>query len=95
MTNGGTTSAYPANNYFPSLLSNLGFVSLSGGNYLLSSTSAYLNKGYDGRNIGADIAKVTAMTTGAVVAPKGLARAGTPRGAPIPPDRRPVWHSRP
>jgi hypothetical protein len=69
MTNGGTTSAYPANNYFPSLLSNLGFVSLSGGNYLLSSTSAYLNKGYDGRNIGADIAKVTAMTKGAVVAP--------------------------
>jgi hypothetical protein len=69
MANGGTASAYPTNNYFPALLSNLGFVSLSGGNYLLSSTSAYLNKGYDGRNIGADINQVNVMTKNAVVAP--------------------------
>jgi hypothetical protein len=69
IANGGTASAYPANTYFPATLSALGFVNLSGGDYHLSSTSGYLNKGYDGRDIGADINKVNSMTSGAVIAP--------------------------
>lgn len=69
VANGGTASAYPANNYFPGVLGNLGFMNLSGGNYLLSSSSAYRNKGYDGRDIGADINTVNSMTSKAVVAP--------------------------
>jgi hypothetical protein len=66
---GGTASAYPSANYFPGSFGNLGFVNFAGGDYRLSSTSAYLNKGYDGRDIGADIAKVNTMTKSSVVAP--------------------------
>ncbi len=69
MVAGGTPSGYPANTYFASSLSSLGFVNLSGGDYTLSSTSSYLNKGYDGRNIGADINGVKSKTAAAVVAP--------------------------
>jgi hypothetical protein len=69
MTNGGTASAYPANNYFPATLTNLGFINLSGGDYRLSTSSTYLNKGYDGRDIGADINTVTSKTGSVVVGP--------------------------
>jgi hypothetical protein len=69
MANGGTASSYPANNYFPATLSTLGFVSLSGGDYHLATSSTYLNKGYDGRDIGADINMVNAKTNGVVVGP--------------------------
>ena len=47
----------------------VGFVDLVGGNYRLSAGSAYLGKGYDGRDIGADINQVEALTRNAVVAP--------------------------
>jgi hypothetical protein len=69
MTYGGWASGYPANNWFPATTSDVGFMSLSGGNYSLSTTSTYNNKGYDGRNIGADINAVNSKTAGAVVAP--------------------------
>jgi hypothetical protein len=69
IANGGTSSAYPASNYFPATLSSLGFMSLSGGNYLLSSSSTYLNKGYDGRDIGANINTVNSKTANVVVGP--------------------------
>ena len=69
MANGGTASSYPANNYFPATLGALGFVDLAGGNYRLGSGSSYLGKGYDGRDIGADINQVEAQTKNAIVAP--------------------------
>ena len=69
IANGGTPTSYPANNYFPATLGNLGFISLSGGDYRLATSSTYLSKGYDGRDIGADINTVNAKTSGAVVAP--------------------------
>jgi hypothetical protein len=69
ITGGGSASAYPANNYFPSSLNVLGFLSLSAGNYTLSGGSAYLNKGYDNRDIGANIAQVNSMTQNVVVGP--------------------------
>lgn len=69
IANGGTTSAYPTNNYFPATLGALGFVDLSGGNFRLGAGSSYLGKGYDGRDIGADINQVESRTNGAVVAP--------------------------
>ena len=69
MIAGGTASGYPANNYFAALLSNLGFVDATNGNYQLSSSSAYLNKGYDGRDIGADINTVNSKTNNVVVGP--------------------------
>jgi hypothetical protein len=69
IANGGTASYYPANHWFPGAWSNVGFVNFSGGDYRLASTSKYLNKGYDGRDIGANIATVNSMTAKAVVAP--------------------------
>ena len=69
MAEGGTASSYPANNYFPTLLASIGFSNLAGGDYRLGSTSSYLGKGYDGRDIGADINQVDAQTRRAIVAP--------------------------
>ena len=43
---------------------------LSGGDYRLSTSSTYLNKGYDGRDIGADINTVNSKTTNVVVGRK-------------------------
>jgi hypothetical protein len=68
IADGGSATAYPANNYFPATLGNIGFVDLAGGNYRLSGSSAFLGKGYDGRDIGADINQVDALTKNAVVA---------------------------
>jgi len=69
MVSGGTATSYPANNYFPATLTALSFVNLTGGDYRLSTTSTYLNKGYDGRDIGADINTVNSKTNNAVVGP--------------------------
>jgi hypothetical protein len=69
MMYGGNPAGYPANNYFPATLSSLSFVNLAGGDYRLTTTSSYVNKGYDGRDIGADINQVNSRTSGAVVAP--------------------------
>jgi hypothetical protein len=69
IADGGDASTYPANNFFPSTLANVGFVDLNGGNYRLSASSPYLGKGYDGREIGADMNQLDALTRNAVVAP--------------------------
>jgi regulation of enolase protein 1 (concanavalin A-like superfamily) len=49
------TGAYPAQNYFASAWSNVGFTNLSGGDYHLASSSPYKGKATDGNDIGADI----------------------------------------
>ena len=69
MAYGGVASAYPANNWFPSTLEEIGFANLAGGDYRISGASSYANKGYDGRNIGADVDQVNALTRNAVVGP--------------------------
>ena len=69
MVGGGAVSTYPANNFFPATLGSLGFANAAGGDYHLSSSSQYLGKGYDGRDIGADINQLDALTRNAVVAP--------------------------
>jgi hypothetical protein len=66
---GGSAALYPTGNYFPATLNNVGFVNLYDGNYALSSTSPYLLKGTDGKNLGADIAAVNLSTAG-VIQPK-------------------------
>jgi len=68
IADGGSANTYPANNYFPATLGSIGFVDLAGGNYRLSSSSAYLGKGYDGRDIGADINQVESLTKNAAIA---------------------------
>jgi hypothetical protein len=62
---GGSASGYPSTNYFPSLLSNLGL----GGDLSLLGGSPYAGKGYDGREIGANVSQVESLTRNAVVNP--------------------------
>jgi len=69
IADGGEASAYPANNFFPATLANVGFVDINSGNYRLSPSSPYAGKGYDGREIGADMNQVDAATRNTVVAP--------------------------
>jgi hypothetical protein len=68
---GSGQGTYPANTWWASSLGSVGFANLAGGDYHLSSSSPYLGKGYDGREVGADIDQVNAMTANAVVAPSG------------------------
>jgi uncharacterized protein YjdB len=69
MSNGGTANGYPGSNWFPGAQSGIGFVNLAGGDYHIASSSPYASKGYDGRDVGADIDKVNTLTQKAVVAP--------------------------
>jgi Right handed beta helix region len=45
---------YPADNFLPASLSQVGFADLAGGNYRLGPTSPYRNAGTDGKDIGRD-----------------------------------------
>jgi hypothetical protein len=69
MVYGGRATSYPANNWFPAAFSNVGFVNLTGGDLRLATTSPFYGKGYDGRDVGMDAVKFTAMTKNAIVAP--------------------------
>ncbi|MGH9957751.1 MAG: hypothetical protein ACREBC_11580 [Pyrinomonadaceae bacterium] len=46
---------YPTNNYFPSTVSEVGFIDPAGGNYRLSSSSRYKGKASDGTDPGVDV----------------------------------------
>jgi hypothetical protein len=71
---GGTSSAYPATNYFPSSITNIGFIDYAGGNYRLAPYSPYKNAGTDGKDLGADIDAIEAAIAdiGMLQAPKNL-----------------------
>jgi PKD repeat protein len=51
---GGPILVYPLNNFFPPLMTLVGFVDLSGGNYRLSPLSPYCHAASDGSDIGAN-----------------------------------------
>ncbi len=61
---GGKASQYPATNLFPSATSSVGFVSLSGRDYRLASSSSYRGKASDGTDPGANVAALTAAIAG-------------------------------
>jgi hypothetical protein len=63
---GGNSSAYPPNNFFPSAMADIRFVDLSGGNYRLLNKSPFKNAGTDKKDIGADIDVLQA----AIMAPR-------------------------
>jgi hypothetical protein len=50
----GYPNYYPTNNYYPSALSNVGFVNQSGHDYNLASSSSYKGLATDGKDPGAD-----------------------------------------
>ena len=62
---GGDSLAYPADNFFPASLADVGFVDLTGGNYRLAASSPYKNAGTDGIDIGADFDVLDPATAGA------------------------------
>ncbi|MFN7948939.1 MAG: hypothetical protein U0Z53_26535 [Blastocatellia bacterium] len=82
---GGKSSLYPAGNYFPATLDDIGFVSRSTGNYRLSSASPYRNGGTDGKDPGVDFDALNNAQTGSasagVVSPTPTP---TPTPAPTP-----------
>jgi hypothetical protein len=60
-------SLYPTANYFPATASAVDFMNYNngiGGDYHLSSSSLYRNKGTDGKDLGADVDALEAATTG-------------------------------
>ncbi len=66
---GRSSSVYPANNFFPATVADIGFVNYNngvGGDYHLISSSPYKNAGTDGKDIGADIDALNAALSGVV-----------------------------
>lgn len=63
---GAPASLYPADNFYPATLDDVGFVNRAGGDYRLASGSPYKGQGTDGKDPGADIDAVAAATAGAV-----------------------------
>ena len=57
-------SENPSNNFYPTLVSQVGFVDFEGGNYSLSASSPYKNAGTDGKDIGVDFAQLNAALGG-------------------------------
>jgi hypothetical protein len=55
---GGSAASYPTGNFFPATLDDVGFVDRASGDYRLAPTSKYAGKGTDGRDLGADVAKL-------------------------------------
>ena len=64
---GAPASTYPAGNFFPATLADVGFVNATAGNYRLASTSAYARRGTDGRDPGADIDAIENALQGVVL----------------------------
>ncbi len=63
----GGENTYPAGNFFPVNAAAVGFVNFAGGNYTLSSGSAFRNAASDGKDLGADIAAVVAAGGGGLL----------------------------
>lgn len=57
---GGSAGHYPAGNFFPASLDDVGFVDPAGGNYRLAGFSRYRRGGTDGKDIGADFDALSA-----------------------------------
>jgi hypothetical protein len=61
---GASSSNYPAENFFPATLDDVGFVDHAGGDWSLSASSPYKAAGSDGRDPGANLSAVLAATAG-------------------------------
>jgi hypothetical protein len=60
---GGDASNYPAGNFFPATLDDVGFVDMASGDYRLAPSSKYVGKATDGTDVGADVAKLDSLMT--------------------------------
>lgn len=67
---GGDESSYPAGNFFPASLDDVGFTERARRNYRLKATSAYRRAASDGADVGADFDRLrTALSAGTVPTP--------------------------
>lgn len=57
---GRPSGSYPSGNFFPANVAAVGFTNFAGGDYSLTSGSAYHNAGVDGKDVGANISCITA-----------------------------------
>jgi regulation of enolase protein 1 (concanavalin A-like superfamily) len=64
-----TDQMYPPGNFFPGTNLSIGFIDLAGGNFRLAASSAYRNRGTDGRDIGVDIDALEAAIAGSAQPP--------------------------
>jgi hypothetical protein len=63
----GGSGSYPTGNFFPANTSAVGFVNFAGGDYRLTTASAFHNAASDGKDLGADIAAMVAAGAGGVL----------------------------
>jgi hypothetical protein len=66
---GGNPALYPAANFLPPSLNDVGFIDLTGGDYRLSPASPYKQAGTDGKDIGADLDAIEAAFVAVMTAP--------------------------
>jgi uncharacterized protein (TIGR03437 family) len=66
---GASSTDNPPGNFYPALVSQVGFVDFAGGNYALSSTSPYSKAGTDGKDIGVDFDQLNAALGGSAPSP--------------------------
>jgi hypothetical protein len=66
---GAPADLYPRDNFFPSSLSEVGFVDLGGGDYRLGASSPYRRAASDGKDIGVDFDELRAA--GIAIPPSG------------------------
>ena len=59
---GASEDQYPAENFFPSTIEDVGFTNAAVDDYALAVGSTYAGAGSDGRDLGADIAAIRAVT---------------------------------
>jgi len=76
---GGNASIYPADNFFPLSLDDVGFVNRGAGDYRLASSSPYHNAATDGTDVGANINALEASTEGVI---SGIPPAGSDTSPP-------------
>jgi hypothetical protein len=63
----GDDAGYPAKNFYPKTIADVGFVNVAAGNYRLSARSRYRRAGADGRDPGANVDSIEAATKGVVL----------------------------
>lgn len=78
---GGNADSYPADNFFPSSLDDVGFVDRANGDYRLGPGSPYRRAGSDGADVGADF-RLLQEALGAGSEPASFAGAAGPADAP-------------
>src|ERR1041384_6322592 len=66
---GASASMNPSGNFYPGLVSDVGFVDFANGNYRLTSSSPYSKAGSDGKDVGVDFDQLNAALGGSQPSP--------------------------